>query len=535
VRASFIRFLALGGDHQAPVHENGVMLSGAWIDGIVNLDFCSLTAALRLEKCRLERLVAHACQMPGLTLTDSVTEHGINAMDVNVSGSILLDGNFRATGRVNLLGAKIGGSLECSGGQFEDNSFLFWADIYLKDTAIILDNATIGGSIFFRHGFVSKGRVQLVSTKIGGNFDCSHGSFDGTENGFALVADNSTIDGNVYFSMGFEAKGEVRLAGTVIKGNLECNYRKFENQYSSALSCYNTIIKGDLQIDEDFKIIGNLFLIGTKIGQLVDSEACWPDEGQLFLDGIQIGRFTGSAPTSGESRVRWLQLQSPMHLKHHFKPQPWEETIRVLREMGHNEDSRIVAIAKQDQLHNADPANWRHQWRRPFSTQLSNGTRARFSLVGWLLHGAWGRLAGYGYQPLKLVGWMVLVWLIGSGAFWLGMKGGYMAPTSPIVVTDIEIDAACDAGPNAGDKSWTLCKELPDEYSTFQPMAYSLDLILPVISLQQDTEWAPVVGDTYHWYWWGIGLRGLMWFIILFGWVASLMLVAILTNLVKKD
>src|SRR3546814_2310360 len=30
VRAAFVRFLALGGDEQAPVHENGVELQGAW-------------------------------------------------------------------------------------------------------------------------------------------------------------------------------------------------------------------------------------------------------------------------------------------------------------------------------------------------------------------------------------------------------------------------------------------------------------------------------------------------------------------------
>ena len=62
------------------------------------------------------------------------------------------------------------------------------------------------------------------------------------------------------------------------------------------------------------------------------------------------------------------------------------------------------------------------------------------------------------------------------------------------------------------------------------------DLLLPVISLQQDSEWSPVVGGgSGAWYWPGIGLRGVMWTIILFGWVASLMLIAILTNLVKKD
>ena len=31
VRASFVRFLALGGDSNHPVHEKGIQLKGAWI------------------------------------------------------------------------------------------------------------------------------------------------------------------------------------------------------------------------------------------------------------------------------------------------------------------------------------------------------------------------------------------------------------------------------------------------------------------------------------------------------------------------
>jgi len=33
IRAGLLRFLALGGDAQTPVHEHGVQLMGAWIDG----------------------------------------------------------------------------------------------------------------------------------------------------------------------------------------------------------------------------------------------------------------------------------------------------------------------------------------------------------------------------------------------------------------------------------------------------------------------------------------------------------------------
>ena len=81
-----------------------------------------------------------------------------------------------------------------------------------------------------------------------------------------------------------------------------------------------------------------------------------------------------------------------------------------------------------------------------------------------------------------------------------------------------------------------LACPLPPEYTTLQPALYSLDLILPVINLQQDGDWAPIVarsdGSPLFW---GHALRGLVWFEILFGWITSLMLAAVVANLVRKD
>lgn len=65
---------------------------------------------------------------------------------------------------------------------------------------------------------------------------------------------------------------------------------------------------------------------------------------------------------------------------------------------------------------------------------------------------------------------------------------------------------------------------------------YSLDLILPLVDLQQDSDWAPIAeGPTGHDLLAGAVLRWFMWFEILFGWTASLILVAVLGRLVEKD
>src|SRR3546814_2225401 len=58
VRAAFVRFLALGGDEQAPVHENGVELQGAWLVGSLNLATTKTPYALYLNYCRIEKISA---------------------------------------------------------------------------------------------------------------------------------------------------------------------------------------------------------------------------------------------------------------------------------------------------------------------------------------------------------------------------------------------------------------------------------------------------------------------------------------------
>ena len=99
-----------------------------------------------------------------------------------------------------------------------------------------------------------------------------------------------------------------------------------------------------------------------------------------------------------------------------------------------------------------------------------------------------------------------------------------------------DLVADLPARPDASDGGGRRHCPTPPDYSTPQPLAYSLDLILPLVDLQQDADWAPIVINANgNQLFWGYALRALMWFEILFGWTASLMLVAVLGRLVEKD
>jgi hypothetical protein len=98
------------------------------------------------------------------------------------------------------------------------------------------------------------------------------------------------------------------------------------------------------------------------------------------------------------------------------------------------------------------------------------------------------------------------------------------------------IREACEKELTDSRVEWINCTAVPAEYTTFNGFFYSLDLILPLVDLQQERDWAPVVVDEDNRYLvLGSLTRLLMWLEILFGWGMSLLLVAVLGNLVKKN
>lgn len=95
--------------------------------------------------------------------------------------------------------------------------------------------------------------------------------------------------------------------------------------------------------------------------------------------------------------------------------------------------------------------------------------------------------------------------------------------------------------PVQGVGNWYLCEKLRPEYTGFSPFAYSLDLILPLVDLQQENDWTPMIPtpDNTSAFWTWIPnheyfIRLVMWFEILFGWMASLLLVAVVSSLTKR-
>jgi sRNA-binding regulator protein Hfq len=448
---------------------------------------------------------------------DGKDGHTLSADNAVIKGNVFLSDGFTANGTVRLLGTQIDGILECRGAKLDGK----------KGAALAADRSVIKGSVFLSKGFTATGEVRLLGAQINGNLECKGTKLDGKK-GAALAADRSVIKGSVFLSEGFTATGEVRLLGAQIGGNLACNGAKFDNKKGYALSADGMTVRGSFLFCDLAAPVHRINLSSVKVGQLIDDAASWGQE--LVLDGFVYEHLAGGASTNELARLAWLDKQNPEHIgAQDFRPHPWKQLQKVLRTMGHTEDARQVAIAFEDRLRAANligqaPTNW-PAWKRTGYSRVAKG-----------MHVVFKALIGYGYRPLRLGAWMLAVWLLCAFVFWSAALQGVMAPSNPLVFQNMPHYQSCSA-------NWYLCGALPEEYTGFSPLAYSLDVLLPLVNLQQEQDWAPLIPTPKGtWYQELLGnwsfkhlVRLVLWFEILFGWVASLLLVAVVSGLTKRS
>ena len=618
VRADFLRFLALGGDDEAPVHEKGLQVQGAWITGTLDLSNAEIAGGLVLAKCQFEQTLTlpyaqiggffslEGSAVPGLYADRLTCRSGVflrggftatgeirlpraaigsdlscgggtfenpdgpalSADGIKVGGSVFMRGGFSARGEIRLLGATIGGGLDCTGGTFENP----------EGKALDADGIKVGGNVSMDDNFRARGEVRLPGAAIGGDLSCSGGTFE-NPNGQAITADGIKVGGNVFMGKAFSAQGEVRLLGAMIGGDLGCRGGSFGDgrENSTAIHCQNLLVSGAFIFDGATVAGGSVDLISAHVVRLVDDRESWP--ANIVLDGFVYDSFAGDAPTAAKDRLAWLDKQSPQHSgkakdPREFRPQPWLQLRKVLRDMGHLEDSRQVAIAFEDRKRECgvigeitapaapgDIVACFRQWLKARWLRIRQWLRRRttrrfhrmhrfcqwlriqcFGVRQWLqsstmrgFHWLYGGLIGYGYRPARLFWIVVAVWALSSVLFEIGGHSRVFGPTDPQIFDNPAYDP-CNPEKNPR-ANWTRCQTFPRAYPAFYPPLYALDVLLPVGKLGQEDHWAPLdpkgartpANKALAW-----ATQIAVWGETLFGWIAGLLLVATVTGLAKR-
>ncbi|MFD0552845.1 membrane-associated oxidoreductase [Streptomyces rectiviolaceus] len=318
-----------------------------------------------------------------------------------------------------------------------------------------------------------RGPVRLGGARISGAV-----FLDGAELGEAgaeltepvLALNRVTIDDELQAGGGFTAHGLVRLAGAVVAGSITLDDAVLSNPGGTALHASNLSVGTDLHAMR-LTAHGRVNLAGARIpGQLnfgsarlsnpggvalrasgVVGGALWlhgapPVEGAIALRGGQLGLLY-IAPETWPDRVRldgltygrfgphepaerWLQVLERDTDGH--VPYAYEQLAVAYRSIGDDAAARTVQLAKLR----------RHRTTLPFHAR------------------AWGHLqdatVGYGFRPGRAALWLLSLLLVGSVTY---------AVRQPRALK-------------------------PDEAPDFDPVFYTLDLLLPIVGFGQEQAYA---------------------------------------------
>ncbi len=566
IRASFLRFLSLGGDDAAPVHERRLEVHGAYAGEDLDLSGCTIplpllfcrcyfdrrillrdavTRSLNFQASRVQSIDAEGAHIRGAASLLSGFQAGevwfpyaaiegrlscqgstfgsagasaINFTGAQITGNADLSDGFLGQGEVSFGGARIGGDLNCAGGVFRNRT---------EDglgAALGCDNAGISGNVSLADRFRADGLVSFSGARIGGALNCRNGTFrnrtqDGT--GRALNFELTGIEDGVCLCDGFVAEGEVRFKGAHIKANFQCNGGRFDNsalrkndgiaRAATAINLRGATIDGMLWLEPlsgNIEIAGSVNVLGCHAHELVDHPRLWVYKDVvaagsdkipafIYLDGFTYGHLVrGHHDTS--KRKRWLDQQLPKHLGLEFRAQPFEQLIKVYREMGHEGHARAIAKFKERRRRRANFVKLWHGWMdRPDCPAPMNWLAWPFAAMGraisrslvsalyaleWFIVG-FGTAYGYGY--MRLIALLLALWIAGGMFYGTVADQGGFAPSNPVIYLNKEVQAKCA-------KSWTDCKSAPPELPSFSPFTYSLDTMLPVLDLGQKHDWQPI-------------------------------------------
>ncbi|MEU6674187.1 oxidoreductase [Streptomyces sp. NPDC046925] len=471
VRAAVIVALLLGANTAQPGAVACLRLAGARISGHLNLAGAQITYALWLEDCWFEESVnLLGASTQTLVITGSHVP-GIEAYAARIEGTLdlrrsvvqsLASSPFNhVSTALSLSDARVAGGMLLNGAEISAPGG--WA--------VAAGGLVMEGGVTCNGGFVARGEVRLPGAQLpGGLFMQGAQLLSPGPRGTALALDNaagSTLD----FSAGFTANGTVRVRGARVSNNLT-----FEGAVLNGPSGgRGASLAAPLMqaVDFDFTLAeppsGWVDLRGAQVSNLYDSDHIWPEVVELdgFVYGsikMDMGRERREAVGRRDSVVRrlaWIR-RSPG-----YNPQPYEQLASWYRRAGHDDDARRVLLAKQ-----------RHRRQT-----LPRAARM------------WGHLldttVGYGYRPWLAGVWLLALTLLGTLSF--------------------------------DSRSPTPVKQ--DEGAPFQPLVYTLDLLIPIGGLGQRTAW----------YWPHDGLQWLAYLLIAFGWLLTTAVIAGVTRALQKN
>ncbi|OEJ31209.1 membrane-associated oxidoreductase [Streptomyces subrutilus] len=432
VRAEVLMALLLNGPSVAG-QVAGLKIKGAKVTGKLDLKYAAIDVPMRMRGCWFERKPGlYGARLRALVLTESALP-GLTASTVRVEVVLRLS-CCRISGPVRLAGAQI------SGGLFLQSAVIGPVGGELAGEAPLqLNHAAIGTDII-AFGLTVHGQTRVNGAVVGGQINLDDARLH-EPGGTALHAETVTV-GTDLRARRAELLGRVNLTGSRIPGQLNFAYARFVNPGGVALRASSCTI-GEVWLRDCETIQGTVNLRRSQFDLLHVEPEAWP--GTVRLAGLSYRAMSPHLPA--EQRLPALEREESGYL-----PYAYEQLAAAYRTAGDEAAARTVQLAKLR----------RHRRTLPRHARL------------------WGKLqdvtVGYGFRPLRAVGWLAALLLTGAVAYGL-------EPPRPLK---------------------------PGEAPDFNAVFYTIDLLVPIISFGQESAYAPS-----GWYQW------LSYLLIVTGWILA--------------
>ncbi|MEU2777175.1 hypothetical protein ABZ646_30810 [Streptomyces sp. NPDC007162] len=328
---------------------------------------------------------------------------------------------------------------------------------------------------------VDGGGVRLFGATIGGQCWLARADIR-TTTGWAVSAPTLTVGGGIYAG-GLTVEGGVNLFAAVVGESIELTASTLLTYHQFALRAPGARVEANITLDNASRVAGTidltraevkgtLSLIGTTFTEEATVDLHRAALGALHLEAltappatldlsaatvVSITDSTDSWPAQIALTALTYQALHPVMPAAHrlpwlqrsadYHPQPYEQLAAYYRQLGHDDDARTVLLARHRQRRRSLP------WPARLWGYIEDAT------------------VGYGYRPRRALMWLLALVATAAIAF-------SAAPPRP----------AQSHGPS------------------FQPIVFSLDLILPVLDLGQEKAFTPV--DSTAWIAWISSLSG---------------------------
>jgi hypothetical protein len=288
IRAELLRSLCTGLNTEWQIHPKGVSLKGAKIVGSLDFTGMMLSYPLTLIDCWLQSpIILTDAQTKTLTFSGCHVP-GIVALRVSVQGSFFLDKKFVSSNKIQMVDAKIKGSMVVDNARFENpNGAAFHAP-----------RLNVEGALFFLNGFHAEGEINLIDANIGGTLAFVDSTLKNPSRK-ALDAERIIVKGGIYLRKNFNSSGEIKLLGAQAGGILQCEQAILDNPGGIALNANGMLIKGAVVLRNAFIARGAVKFSFANIGATLEAvSATFENPGQTCLEASEM--TTGGSVNLGK-------------------------------------------------------------------------------------------------------------------------------------------------------------------------------------------------------------------------------------------